>query len=64
MKIVGSVDEVVNNIKNWFFKIGSGEIVGNYVKVGIDYEVKMCEVIGKGWSMMEVLFVLVCVYIE
>lgn len=24
----------------------------------------MCEVIGKGWLMFEVLFVFVCVYIE
>lgn len=64
MKIVGSLDEVVNNLKNWFLKIGLGEIECNYVKVGVDYQVKMCEVIGKGWLMFEVLFVFVCVYIE
>lgn len=37
MKIVGSLDEVVNNLKNWFLKIGLGEIECNYVKVGVDY---------------------------
>ncbi|WP_433866959.1 phage tail tape measure protein [Ralstonia wenshanensis] len=64
MKTAGSADEAANNTKNWFSKIGSGETAGNYAKAGIDYEAKMREAIGKGWSTMEASFVLARAYIE
>ncbi|HEM7803760.1 phage tail tape measure protein [Burkholderia cenocepacia] len=64
MKTAGSSDEAANNLKNWFSKIGSGEIERNYAKAGVDYQAKMREAIGKGWSTMEASFVLARAYIE
>ncbi|WP_413708281.1 phage tail tape measure protein [Ralstonia sp. Ralssp110] len=64
MKTAGSADEAANNTKNWFSKIGSAETAGNYAKAGIDYQAKMREAIGKGWSTMEASFVLARAYIE
>ncbi|CAJ0859517.1 phage tail tape measure protein [Ralstonia flatus] len=64
MKTAGSADEAANNTKNWFSKIGSAQTAGNYAKAGIDYEAKMREAIGKGWSTMEASFVLARAYIE
>ncbi|KJK02316.1 tail length determination protein [Burkholderiaceae bacterium 26] len=64
MKTAGSADEAANNTKNWFSKIGSRETASNYAKAGIDYQAKMREAIGKGWSTMEASFVLARAYIE
>ncbi|MBR8032344.1 phage tail tape measure protein [Burkholderia vietnamiensis] len=64
MKTAGNADEAANNLKNWFSKIGSGETERNYKKAGIDYEGKMKEAIGKGWSTLEASFVLARAYIE
>ncbi|WP_257744424.1 phage tail tape measure protein [Burkholderia glumae] len=64
MKTAGSSDEAANNLKNWFSKIGSGETERNYAKAGVDYQAKMREAIGKGWSTMEASFVLARAYIE
>ncbi|TKC83826.1 phage tail protein [Trinickia terrae] len=64
MKTAGSADEAANNLKNWFSKIGSGETESNYKKAGVDYEAKMKEAIGKGWSTLEASFVLARAYIE
>lgn len=64
MKTAGSADEAANNTKNWFSKIGSAQTAGNYAKAGIDYQAKMREAIGKGWSTMEASFVLARAYIE
>lgn len=64
MKTAGSSDEAANNLKNWFSKIGSGETERNYAKAGVDYQAKMREVIGKGWSTLEASFVLARAYIE
>ncbi|RKT98849.1 phage tail protein [Burkholderia sp. Nafp2/4-1b] len=64
MKTAGSADEAANNLKNWFSKIGSGETERNYAKAGVDYQGKMREAIGKGWSTMEASFVLARAYIE
>ncbi|QTO17429.1 phage tail tape measure protein [Burkholderia seminalis] len=64
MKTAGSSDEAANNLKNWFSKIGSGETQRNYAKAGVDYQAKMREAIGKGWSTMEASFVLARAYIE
>ncbi|CAJ5357312.1 phage tail tape measure protein [Burkholderia thailandensis] len=64
MKTAGNPDEAANNLKNWFSKIGSGETKRNYEKAGVDYEAKMKEAIGKGWSTLEASFVLARAYIE
>ncbi|MDN7856545.1 phage tail tape measure protein [Burkholderia cepacia] len=64
MKTAGSSDEAANNLKNWFSKIGSGETERNYAKAGVDYQAKMREAIGKGWSTLEASFVLARAYIE
>ncbi|WP_186057538.1 phage tail tape measure protein [Burkholderia gladioli] len=64
MKTAGSADEAANNLKNWFSKIGSGETERNYAKAGVDYQAKMREAIGKGWSTLEASFVLARAYIE
>ncbi|WP_412023271.1 phage tail tape measure protein [Burkholderia cepacia] len=64
MKTAGSSDEAANNLKNWFSKIGSGETERNYAKAGVDYQGKMREAIGKGWSTLEASFVLARAYIE
>ncbi|HDR9133932.1 TPA: phage tail tape measure protein, partial [Burkholderia vietnamiensis] len=64
MKTAGNADEAANNLKNWFSKIGSGETERNYKKAGVDYEGKMKEAIGKGWSTLEASFVLARAYIE
>ncbi|KWD85043.1 phage tail tape measure protein [Burkholderia ubonensis] len=64
MKTAGNADEAANNLKNWFSKIGSGETANNYKKAGVDYEAKMKEAIGKGWSTLEASFVLARAYIE
>ncbi|MBY4795625.1 phage tail tape measure protein [Burkholderia multivorans] len=64
MKTAGNADEAANNLKNWFSKIGSGETERNYKKAGVDYEAKMKEAIGKGWSTLEASFVLARAYIE
>ncbi|WP_232338776.1 phage tail tape measure protein [Burkholderia cenocepacia] len=64
MKTAGSSDEAANNLKNWFSKIGSGETERNYEKAGVDYQAKMREAIGKGWSTLEASFVLARAYIE
>lgn len=64
MKTAGSSDEAANNLKNWFSKIGSGETERNYAKAGVDYQSKMREAIGKGWSTLEASFVLARAYIE
>ncbi|RQR45597.1 MULTISPECIES: phage tail tape measure protein [unclassified Burkholderia] len=64
MKTAGSSDEAANNLKNWFSKIGSGETERNYAKAGVDYQTKMREAIGKGWSTLEASFVLARAYIE
>ncbi|KVD76977.1 phage tail protein [Burkholderia sp. ABCPW 14] len=64
MKTAGNADEAANNLKNWFSKIGSGETKRNYEKAGVDYEAKMKEAIGKGWSTLEASFVLARAYIE
>ncbi|AIP70090.1 phage tail tape measure protein [Burkholderia pseudomallei] len=64
MKTAGNPDEAANNLKNWFSKIGSGETERNYKKAGVDYEAKMKEAIGKGWSTLEASFVLARAYIE
>ncbi|ODP33062.1 phage tail tape measure protein [Pandoraea sp. ISTKB] len=64
MKTAGNADEAANNLKNWFSKIGSGETERNYTKAGIDYQAKMREAIGKGWSTLEASFVLARAYIE
>ncbi|CAN0626424.1 Phage tail protein [Burkholderia multivorans] len=64
MKTAGSPDEAANNLKNWFSKIGSGETERNYEKAGVDYQAKMREAIGKGWSTLEASFVLARAYIE
>ncbi|WP_035552094.1 phage tail tape measure protein [Burkholderia sp. 9120] len=64
MKTAGNADEAANNLKNWFSKIGSNETASNYKKAGVDYEVKMREAIGKGWSTLEASFVLARAYIE
>ncbi|MDN7917975.1 phage tail tape measure protein [Burkholderia gladioli] len=64
MKTAGNADEAANNLKNWFSKIGSGETERNYAKAGVDYQAKMREAIGKGWSTLEASFVLARAYIE
>ena len=64
MKTAGNADEAANNLKNWFSKIGSNETASNYKKAGVDYEAKMREAIGKGWSTLEASFVLARAYIE
>ncbi|MDR6493538.1 phage tail tape-measure protein [Paraburkholderia terricola] len=64
MKTAGTADEAANNLKNWFSKIGSNETANNYKKAGVDYEAKMREAIGKGWSTLEASFVLARAYIE
>ncbi|USS45344.1 phage tail tape measure protein [Burkholderia glumae] len=64
MKTAGGADEAANNLKNWFSKIGSGETERNYAKAGVDYQAKMREAIGKGWSTLEASFVLARAYIE
>jgi hypothetical protein len=64
MKTAGNADEAANNLKNWFSKIGSNETASNYKKAGVDYEAKMHEAIGKGWSTLEASFVLARAYIE
>ncbi|TCK43479.1 minor tail protein [Paraburkholderia sp. BL8N3] len=64
MKTAGTADEAANNLKNWFSKIGSNETANNYRKAGVDYEAKMREAIGKGWSTLEASFVLARAYIE
>ncbi|MFM0598144.1 phage tail tape measure protein [Paraburkholderia dilworthii] len=64
MKTAGNADEAANNLKNWFSKIGSSETASNYKKAGVDYEAKMREAIGKGWSTLEASFVLARAYIE
>ncbi|SHK25629.1 phage tail tape measure protein [Paraburkholderia terricola] len=64
MKTAGTADEAANNLKNWFSKIGSNETASNYKKAGVDYEAKMREAIGKGWSTLEASFVLARAYIE
>lgn len=64
MKTAGNPDEAANNLKNWFSKIGSGETERNYKKAGVDYEAKMKEAVGKGWSTLEASFVLARAYIE
>ncbi|MFM0647228.1 phage tail tape measure protein [Paraburkholderia bryophila] len=64
MKTAGNADEAANNLKNWFSKIGSNETSSNYKKAGVDYEAKMREAIGKGWSTLEASFVLARAYIE
>lgn len=64
MKTAGSTDEAANNLKNWFSKIGSNETASNYKKAGVDYDAKMQEAIGKGWSTLEASFVLARAYIE
>ncbi|MWA16873.1 phage tail tape measure protein [Burkholderia pseudomallei] len=64
MKTAGNPDEAANNLKNWFSKIGSGETKRNYEKAGVDYEAKMKEAIGKGWSTLEASFVLARAYID
>ena len=64
MKTAGNADEAANNLKNWFSKIGSNETASNYKKAGVDYEAKMREAIGKGWSTLEASFFLARAYIE
>ncbi|WP_414451516.1 phage tail tape measure protein [Burkholderia sp. 22PA0099] len=64
MKTAGSSDEAANNLKNWFSKIGAGDTDRYYAKAGVDYQAKMREAIGKGWSTMEASFVLARAYIE
>ena len=64
MKTAGNADEAANNLKNWFSKIGSNETASNYKKAGVDYDAKMQEAIGKGWSTLEASFVLARAYIE
>ncbi|MET5116446.1 phage tail protein, partial [Burkholderia pseudomallei] len=64
MKTAGNADEAANNLKNGFSKIGSGETERNYKNAGVDYEAKMKEAIGKGWSTLESSFVLARAYIE
>ncbi|CAB3804887.1 phage tail tape measure protein [Paraburkholderia caffeinilytica] len=64
MKTAGNADEAANNLKNWFSKIGSNETASNYKKAGVDYDAKMREAIGKGWSTLEASFVLARAYIE
>ncbi len=64
MKTAGNADEAANNLKNWLSKIGSNETAANYKKAGVDYEAKMREAIGKGWSTLEASFVLARAYIE
>ncbi|QDQ83650.1 phage tail tape measure protein [Paraburkholderia megapolitana] len=64
MKTAGTADEAANNLKNWFSKIGSNETANNYKKAGVDYEAKMREAIGKGWSTLEASFVLARAYID
>ncbi|CAE6814427.1 hypothetical protein R69746_05768 [Paraburkholderia aspalathi] len=64
MKTAGNADEAASNLKNWFSKIGSSETASNYRKAGVDYEAKMREAIGKGWSTLEASFVLARAYIE
>ncbi|MEJ0003471.1 MAG: phage tail tape measure protein [Pararobbsia sp.] len=64
MKTAGNADEAANNLKNWLSKIGSKETARNYERAGVDYEAKMHEAIGKGWSTLEASFVLARAYIE
>jgi TP901 family phage tail tape measure protein len=64
MKTAGSSDQAANNLKNWLSKIGAADTKKHYDDAGIDYEAKMREAIGKGWSTVESSFVLARAYIE
>ncbi|MGS0736171.1 phage tail tape measure protein [Pseudomonas sp. GG8] len=64
MKTAGSSDEAANNLKNWMEKIGSGDTVAAYKKVGIDYQGSMQTGLQKGMSTLESSFALAQRYIE
>ena len=63
MKTAGGTDEAANNLKNWMEKIGSGDTVEAYKKVGIDYQGSMNGGLQKGLSTLESSFALAQKYI-
>ena len=64
MKTAGGSDEAANNLKNWMEKIGSGETVDAYKKVGIDYKGSMQTGLQNGMSTLESSFALAQKYIQ
>ncbi|MHC8348713.1 phage tail tape measure protein [Pseudomonas sp. RT4P38] len=63
MKTAGGSDEAANNLKNWMEKIGSGDTVEAYKKVGIDYQGSMNTGLQNGKSTLESSFELAQKYI-